>query len=236
MGKKTTEPFKVTCRLVDGRLNSADGMLHLDAILYHAWFMKYAPEVLNGEGEKEKHKKWKGNFGLPLLRINTNGKYRMRYAASCGFYEQYCQGIEYWNKRPDFTNGKNERYLEAKGKIDTKAGVLKAYHFPQVIRTISDIEFYGVGTIEKIRDLLSYITAVGKKPAAGWGQVMEWKVEPFAEDWSTKGKYGLMRPMPIEEYETEGEYRIMEYPLLPPYWKSKNTALCYIPKVIINDG
>lgn len=107
MGKKTTEPFKVTCRLVDGRLNSADGMLHLDAILYHAWFMKYAPEVLNGEGEKEKHKKWKGNFGLPLLQINSNGKYGMRYAASCGFYEQYCQGIEYWNKRPDFTNNQN---------------------------------------------------------------------------------------------------------------------------------
>lgn len=233
MGKKTTEPFKVTCKLADGRINSVDGMLYLDAILYHAWFMKYAPEVLDGEGEKEKHKEWKCNFGLPLTQIRSNGQ--IRYAASCGFYKQYGQDIEYWNKRPDFTGGRNGGYLEAKGKIDIKAGALKAYHFPQIIRTVSDIEFYGVGTVEKIRDLLAYIPAVGKKAAAGWGMVREWVVESFEEDWSTEGRYGLMRPMPVQEYEPEGDYRIMESPLIPPYWKNKNTALCYIPKVIIND-
>ena len=232
MSKKTTEPFKVTCKLMDGRINSADGLLYLDAILYHAWFLKYAPEVMQGTARKESHPEWKFHFGLPLTQIHSDGQHR--YAASCGFYEQYEQHVEYWNKRPDFTSGKNEKYLEAKGKINTSAGPLKAYHFPQIIRTISDIEFYGVGTIEKIKDLLSYIQAVGKKSAAGWGMVREWTVEPFPEDWSTAGKYGIMRPMPVEEYKPDKQYRISESPLLPPYWKSKNTALCYIPRVIIN--
>ena len=136
----------------------------------------------------------------------------------------------------DFTSGKNGKYLKAKGKIDISAGTLKAYHFPQIIRTISDIEFYGIGTIKKIKDLLSYIPAVGKKPSAGWGMVKEWIVEPFSEDWSTDGKYGLMRPMPIEEYIPKENYQISESPLLPPYWKNKSTTLCYIPKVIINDN
>lgn len=160
MSKKTTEPFKATCKLMDGRINSVDGLLFFDAILYHAWFLKYAPEVLEGAGKKEERPEWKLNFGLPLTRTHENGKHR--YAASCGFYRQYERHVEYWNKRPDFTSGKNGKYLEAKGKVDTSAGPLKAYHFPQIIRTVSDIEFYGVGTIEKIRDLLSYIPAVGK--------------------------------------------------------------------------
>lgn len=234
MSRKKTEPFKVTCKLMDGRINSTDGLLFLDAILYHAWFLKYAPEVMQGTERKEDHPNWRFNFGLPLTRVNENGQ--QRYLASCGFYEQYEHHIEHWNKRPDFTSGKNGKYLEAKGKIDTAAGVLKAYHFPQVIRTVSDIEFYGIGTIEKIKDLLSYIPAVGKKPAAGWGMVREWIVEPFTEDWSTTGKYGLMRPMPVEEYRIERQdYKIMECALLPPYWKSKNIDLCYIPNVIINN-
>lgn len=234
MSHKTTEPFRVTCKLADGRINSTDGMLFLDAVLYHAWFLKYVPEVMDGAARKEEHPNWKFNFGLPLTQIQT--KNGIRYAASCGFYRQYEQRIEYWNKRPDFTSGRNEKYLEAKGKINTSAGELKAYHFPQVIRAISDIEFYGVGTIAKIKNLLSYIPAVGKKPAAGWGMVREWIVEPFPEDWSTDGAYGLMRPMPVEEYRPNGkDYRIMQCGLIPPYWKSKNMELCYIPNVIINN-
>ena len=234
MSKKTTEPFKVICKLVDGRINSVDGLLYFDAILYHAWFLKYAPEVIQGTKNKENHAEWKNNFGLPLTQIHNNEQHR--YAASCGFYKQYEQHIEYWNKRPDFTSGKNGKYLETKGKIDTTAGSMKAYHFPQVIRTISDIEFYGVGTISKIKDLLSYIPAIGKKPAAGYGMVMEWIVEPFPEDWSTTGQYGLMRAMPIDEYNPDRKnYRIMQAALLPPYWKTRNIALCYIPNFIINE-
>jgi len=229
MAKSKTEPFKVTCKLMDGRINSADGIINLDAILYHAWFMKHEPGILDGTKEKTTGKAKHLNFGIPVTRLPDN-----RYAASCGFYRQYSQHIEYWNKRPDFTSAINGRYLASGGKIDTGAGPLKAYHFPQVIRTVSDIEFYGVGTISKIRELLSYIHAIGKKPAAGWGQVREWIVEPFPEDWSTAGKYGLMRPMPVESYKPDRhDYQIMECALLPPYWKTDKTELCYMPKVVV---
>lgn len=227
--KKTTEPFKVTCKLADGRINSTNGLIFFDAILYHAWFAKNEPGVLQGI-KNDKGTKYL-RFGLPLTQLQDH-----RYAASCGFYKQYDQRVEYWNKRPDFTSGKNERYLDAKGKIDTSAGPLKAYHFPQIIRTVSDIEFYGVGTIEKIKDLLSYIPAIGKKPAAGWGIVREWIVEPFNEDWSTEGKYGLMRPMPVDEYKPDRQYRIMDCSLYPPHWKSNDIKLCYIPEVIIREN
>lgn len=230
--RKTTEPFRVICKLYDGRVNSVNGLFYLDSIIYHAWFLKYDPEVIYGikgkNGKQQKHL----NFGLPLTKTSDN-----RYLASCGFYKQYNQSIEYWNKRPDFTNARNSEYLDARGKIDTSAGPLKAYHFPQIIRTVSDIEFYGVGTIEKIKDLLSYIPAIGKKPSEGWGRVKEWIVEPFTDDWSTFGKYGLMRPMPVNQVcIKDNNYQIMDSPIRPPYWKMKETKVCYIPRVIINDN
>lgn len=227
--KSKTQPLKITARLSDHRINSANGLVFLDCILYHGWFAKYAPEVLQDVGP---HEKTDMNFGLPLRQLHTDSG--IRYAASCGFYSQYGYKIEYWNKRPDFT-GKNAKYLAGGGKIDTSKGELKAYHFPQVIRTVSDIEFYAMGNAEKIKDLLSYVPAIGKKYAAGWGNVEEWVVEEFDEDWTTDGKYGLMRPMPIEEYDPKDRiYTMGECAIRPPAWKACNHKLCYIPKVIIN--
>lgn len=221
--KSTTEPFRVICKLVDGRVNTADGLFFLDSILYHAWFLKYAPKVLTGE-EHEADKYLR--FGLPLRQLPGN-----RYAASVGFYKDYGVQIEYWNKRPAWD--RHMEYLDGGGKISTGSGTMRAYRMPQTIHTIGDVEFYGYGTIEKVRDLLSYIPAIGKKPAAGWGAVREWIVEPWPEDWSTwSDKYGLMRPMPITEnigHDLSG-YLIRDCAIRPPAWKSINQTTCYVPR------
>lgn len=220
--KSSTEPFRVTCKLLDGRVNTADGLFFLDCILYHAWFLKYAPKVLTGEQKEDAA----GHFGLPLRQLPGN-----RYAASCGFYKDYGTAIEYWNKRPDWDA--NAKHLEGGGKINVSSGTMRAYRMPQVIRTISDIEFYGYGTIDKVRELLTYVPAVGKKPAAGWGAVARWAVEPWPEDWSTWGKYGLMRPMPIGEdigHDLSG-YVIRDCAIRPPAWKAGNQVTCYMPEV-----
>lgn len=227
MAKSKTQPFRVVCKLLDGRINTADGLIFLDAILYHAWFLKYAPGVMLGTANENDHIKY---FGLPLRQLENN-----RYAASCGFYKQYSENIEYWHKRPDWD--KEQSYLEGEGKMTISVGINRAYRMPQVIRTISDIEFYGYGTIEKVKDLLSYIPAVGKKPSAGWGQVKEWIVEPFEEDWSTwSRKHGLMRPIPVGEDigHDLSPYTIQDCGIRPPYWKFKNQQPCYMPEVMRN--
>lgn len=219
-----TEPLKITCKLLDGRVNSTDGLFFLDSILYHAWFLKYSPEVFEGIEDKRKSK---FHFGLPVRTDENN-----RYMASCGFYKQYAAGIEYWNKRGDFIDYID--FSNAKGKIDISCGKFKLYHMPQVIRTIGDVEFYCVGTKEKVEDLLSYIPAIGKKPAAGYGMVKEWIVESVEEDNSTYGKYGLMRPMPLKECELSG-YEIRQCAIKPPSWKIKNQTVCHIPGVAIDE-
>jgi hypothetical protein len=231
MSHCTTEPFKVTCKLIDGRINSADGLLFLDSILYHAWFLKYAPGVMQGTQKLEdiEHPEYKLNFGLPLRQIGDG-----RYAASCGFYHQYDEKIEYWNKHPNWDD--HADHLDSEGKIKTGQGTMRAYRMPQVIKTVGDIEFYGYGTINKIRELLTYIPSLGKKPAAGWGMVAQWVVEPFAEDWSTwSDKYGLMRPIPLgEDVKRDlNEYVKRVCAIKPPAWKACNQVPCYVPKVNI---
>lgn len=221
-----TEPFKVTCKLVDGRINSADKLLFLDSILYHAWFLKYAPGVINGT---EREENCRLHFGLPL-RKSSGGC----YFASCGFYHQYDEHVEYWNKRPDWDT--RAEYLDGEGTIKTGMGPMRAYRMPQVIRVVGDIEFYGYGTIDKVRDLLSYIPAIGKKPAAGWGAISQWTVEPWPDDWSTwSDKYGLMRPVPFDEdigHDLSG-YVKRDCAIKPPAWKACSQRPCYVPKVSI---
>lgn len=226
--RSTTEPFKVTCELVDGRINSADGLVFLDAILYHAWFAKHAPKVLQGIYSPNPPP----YFGLPLRQLARN-----RYAASCGFYKQDSLDIEYWVKRPNFADADKIDYFDAgkASKINTASGAERAYRTPNVIRLTGPITFYGYGTIDKVKDLLSYIVAVGKKPAMGWGAIKGWEVEPVAEDWSTwSPEYGLMRPMPVDEYDRDdkGRYKIQQCALRPPSWKTANQAICYVPEVI----
>lgn len=223
--KSTTETFRVICKLLDGRINSADGLIYLDSILYHAWFEKYAPKVLTGEQSAIDAVR----IGLPIRQFQNN-----RYAASTGFYKSYGESIEYWNKRPDWMA--HESYYDlnnGSAKIRIGEGPMRAYRTPQVIRLVGDIEFYGYGTIDKIRDLLTYIPAVGKKPAAGWGAVAEWTVEEWPEDWSTWSEaYGLMRPIPIDEdigHDLSG-YVIRDCAIRPPSWKACNQTTCYIPR------
>ncbi len=228
--RSTTEPFRVTCRLLDGRLNSADGLLFLDSILYHAWFIKYAPHVLQGLSE-DNHPP---HFGLPLRQLEGG-----RYAASCGFYRQHSVDVEQWTKKPNFTDADKMSFLDIgkAAKVDISSGPHRAYRMPNIIRLVDPIEFYGFGTIAKVEELLRCIPSVGKKPAMGWGAVKSWGVEPWPEDWSTwTERYGLMRPMPVDEYggDDRARYQVRECAIRPPSWKGCNQTLCYVPEVTIS--
>ena len=221
-----TEPLKITAHLLDGRVNSSDGYFFLHSILYHAWFLKYDPDVMLGlKKGKPKH------YGLPLLQLENN-----QYASSMGFYKQLDQRIEHWHKKPDWDKQQDHLQLD-KGKIKESVGAERAYRMPQVIRTISDMEFYCVGTKEKIIDLLSYMPAIGKKPSAGWGRVARWSVESIETDYSASHPdCGITKPISIEEdIPDAGEYRIGDIAIRPPAWKHTNQKTCYIPKVITNE-
>lgn len=224
MAKGKCVPLKVTAHLADGRFSSTDGIIMLDAIVYHAWFLKYAPYVFDDAYEHRDI----GYIGLPLLQLPGN-----RWAASKGVYEEVGHSVECYNKRPDFFAGDKYHYLkEAKGIISDSVGVYRAYRNPMIVRTVKDgiITFYAVGNPDKLRELLNLMIGVGKKTAMGFGLVSRWEVEEIEEDYTTEHPvYGLMRPIEVEKAEKVYDCPIMEYAIKPPYWKVKNMRLCYVP-------
>ena len=228
MAKKPTSPIKITAHLVDGRLNSADGIVMLDGILYHAWFWVHKPEVLQGLGSVE----YDGYIGLPLRQLQGN-----RWAASMGVYDQTGQSVEYINKRPNFFNAdKLDRLAMDKGIISDSVGLYRAYRMPNVIRTIKSgiITFWAMGHKDEVQAMLDTMQAVGKKYSAGYGLVDRWDVEDCDEDYSLwHPDYGLMRPVEVDGEEAKwldlSGYPIMQYAVKPPYWKEKNLRLCYVP-------
>jgi len=227
-----TEPLKITCKLLDGRVNSLDGIFALDSILYYAWFLENASGVIEGTQEYEEQAQL-GYDELPLERLPEN-----RFACSWGFYTEYEQNIEYWVKRPNFSSLSGLDYLDIKGKsgkVVTSSGSLKAYRMPQVVRVISNIEFYCVGIKSELEKLLSLITHIGKKAAMGWGAIKEWDINSFPADWSTYSeKYGVMRPLELHEAEkflSERRYEIRTVGIRPPYWKHENQKVCVLPEV-----
>lgn len=228
MAKKPTSPIKVTAHLADGRINSADGIIMLDSILYHAWFWRHRPEVLEGMGNAD----YDGYTGLPLRQLPGN-----RWAASRGVYQELGQTVEHINKRPNYFNADKLCHLDMnKGIISDSVGLYRAYRIPSVIRTIKDgiITFWAMGHAEEVQALLDCIPAVGKKYAAGYGVVEEWTVEDFTEDYSLwHPEHGLMRSVEVGSEEAEKldltGYPIIRYGIKPPYWKTKNMRLCYVP-------
>lgn len=224
MAKSKCVPLKITAHLMDGRFNSSDGIVMLDSILYHAWFIKHKPYVFE---ETYDHKDI-GYVGLPLKQLPGN-----RWAASKGVYEQIDSKIEYYNKRPDFFASDKLDYLdEDKGVISDSAGVYRAYRKPQLIRTVKNgiISFYAIGHKNEVQELLDLMIGVGKKTAIGFGFVSKWEVEEIENDYTTEHpKYGLMRPIEVEEATHKYFYPVMMYGVKPPYWKAKNARLCYVP-------
>lgn len=228
MAKNPTVPIKVTAVLADGRINSADGMIMLDSILYHAWFCKNAPQVLEGKKSTD----YSGYIGLPLRQLPGN-----RWAASRGIYTQIGQSIEHINKRPNFfAADKIGRLGMEKGIIREGVGEYRAYRIPQIIRTIEDstITFWAMGHPEEVYNLLCCIPAVGKKCAIGYGMVSSWSVEECEEDYSLwHPEHGLMRPVEVDSEESKtmdlSKYPVLQYGVKPPYWKPLNFRLCYVP-------
>lgn len=224
MAKSKCVPLRVIAHLLDGRFSSADGIIMLDAILYHAWFIRHHPEVFDGDygfGDI-------GNIGLPLRQLPGN-----RWAASKGVYETIEIKVDHYNKRPDFFAGDKYHYLnDKKGLISDSTGIYRSYRNPQLIRTVKDgiIIFWCVGHKKEVQELLDLMIGVGKKTAMGFGIVCRWEVEECDEDYSMEHPvHGLMQPIEVETADKVYDAPVMQYAIKPPYWKAKNMRLCYVP-------
>jgi hypothetical protein len=118
------------------------------------------------------------------------------WACSAPCYEIISSGSMQVRKRqdPNTTGCINNR----SHKWDSSTGQLKNYDLPILHRTTAEINWFAVGDADRVLELLATCHALGKKTAAGLGQVEEWLVEEVEKNYSLTGPDDeLMRVVPV---------------------------------------
>jgi hypothetical protein len=122
-----------------------------------------------------------------------------------------------------------------KAKFSTSEGAEKSYDLPLFLRLTPRIDWFCVGNPVEIKNLLNYITGLGKKRAQGFGQVYSWKITEIEEDWSILRDNELMKPLPnyiCKELGVNRFYNLIQWGWKPPAWLNENKTLCMMPEVV----
>lgn len=97
--------------------------------------------------------------------------------------------------------------------------------------------FYGNGDINKVRELLKDVVALGSDRNRGYGRVLSMKVTPVKKDYSVWAKDGSpARFLPLDDWSSPIGARggKMDWSVpSPPYWDSARRVLGYAPAGIV---
>lgn len=118
-------------------------------------------------------------------------------------------------------------------RIQINAGAQKSYRIPLELQHFRDqrLTWFALGDGDRIADLLSLVTHIGKRRGVGHGWVREWRVEP-CEPWPgfpvlRDGQ--PMRPLPLDwpglAEDAERRYCRATY----PYWRRVDEVACAVP-------
>lgn len=212
-------PLLITARLRCGVVS--DGFLPIDSILYFAQHrMALGPQLVTLP--RQMVSVGEGAGALPLERCEEHGPHWYYAASFARWPEHVAHGVDHWTKRLD---GQYVDLMERlSAKVTTGSGSYRGYRMPVAYRHALSISWCVRGEPERIRKLLGLMTHLGKKADQGWGAVIEWTVEPAAEDWSVHDASGA----PTRAIPGDGA---MLYGFRPPYWLPRNQARCVMPQI-----
>lgn len=212
------ETLKVTARPRVGI--ETDAFLPLDGILYSfAMRREYGPQMVTTPGQAADVPP----VALPLTRVEAHGTWF--YAASFAQWGSHADYGAFWVKRFDQEHAGLVDFEGRRGNVIVEKGRYKAYHMPTFLRHALEVSWYVVGDPGEIEALLAHATHIGKKTSQGNGRIIEWRVEPWAEDWSVAGPDGrLMRALPAPN-----DPAAVLYGYRPSYWLPENQTRCLLP-------
>lgn len=200
----------------------SDKFLPLDGILfYHFIRDKFGAEEYTLS--RESNEKVYSGFSLPIMKCGTNNEDdAWFYACSFAqFPEETIESSTDYSKRFDFQH--SEYIQDKKAAVDIQRGKYKNYHITEYTRNTVYIDWYLKADKQKIENLLSFCTHIGKKTSQGMGAVLRWEVEEWHSDWSIRGENNkLMRAVP----NNKSPYT---YGLRPSYWLPKHQYKCILP-------
>ena len=199
-----------------GALMLPQGPPALDALLMAAIAMRDNLPPL-GFGERTE-------IAIPLVEA------RGVYLASVGQYEAETYERRFLNRK--FPMAEAQMLGSSKVRaINIKAGPAKSYRIPTEMTHLRDdtMTWFATGAEVEVRELLAWITHLGKKRSVGLGRVDTWTVAP-CETWPgfpvlRDGR--PLRPLPLD-WPGLGEHRVEPRVLRPPYWERWREEACAV--------
>lgn len=225
-------PLQITAILQDNV--AGDQQLAIDSILEAALCKRdypelyYAPKTIGHFELKE--------FDLPLQK-NFSSDGRWYYSASFAAWpKNSAYQLQHWNKRFDQKYTYWIDFNGRRGSVMIQSGRYKAIHMPTQTRSAAMLRWWVVGDIELITGLLKEITHIGKKRSCGYGNVIQWIVEPIKRDLSCYQNSYPVRAIPVDISEVEKlleKIPDLSISLLagyrPPYWHPERQGVALVP-------
>lgn len=202
-------PLRITAEMVSRTIVSADG-LHLDALLMSAVAKRDGLAPLYTQADALRAEP----LDIPVA-MSPCGRY---YLASATIGEPIAREARHVQRRFPLHEAIAMGDASLK-RVATNAGPTKSFRIPVETQHVPVWTWYATGDADGVRDLLSWVTRLGRRRAVGEGLVRAWHVEP-CESWD--GFPVLHDGRPLRHLPMDvpglGEHSVRIGRCLPPYW------------------
>jgi hypothetical protein len=122
------------------------------------------------------------------------------------------------------------------GELDVGIGERRAREAGNVISTYTarvagSAEWYATGDREAVLRALRHVRFIGKRRAAGYGEVLRWEAEAGELDGIAGYLSEPLRPVPVSRWPHGGDHIPIDTAWRPAYWEIRNRAKCFAPPV-----
>ncbi|MCI0555298.1 MAG: hypothetical protein L0287_30495, partial [Anaerolineae bacterium] len=124
-------------------------------------------------------------------------------------------------------------YLDPRHKrLTIGAGRYKAFHMPVFVRSALYLDWFCVGDADRLNELVSTVTHIGKKRSQGWGRVIRWQINQTDRDYHLFMHGRLMRGVPKSFPIGSAQHQVAYFGFRPCYWKKSNQDVLKVPVII----
>lgn len=96
----------------------------------------------------------------------------------------------------------------------------------------SSVVWYATGNRDAVLNALQEVKFIGKRRAAGYGEVFHWEVDDGDLDGLVGYLNDPLRPIPVDRWTAGGDQIAIDTAWRPPYWEITSRAKCYAPEAL----
>jgi len=119
--------------------------------------------------------------------------------------------------------------LKTKTRIRMNSGQMRNFMLKFPYSASQTVKFNFMGNEKEIARLMGSIRHIGKKHAAGGGEIASMKVQRLQKDESIIKDGVAMRSIPTKMLKSFGDIHCMLMAYRPPHWANENVTLCVAP-------